>query len=84
MSEFKFNCPHCDQPLECDEAYSGREIQCPSCNVLMRIPPVPGKTADYQPESGRTWMTHVGAGPAHVPGKLSLERKPNPGPPRQP
>lgn len=59
MSEFKFNCPHCQQHLQCDEQFSGREIQCPTCKVLIRIPAVPGKTAMYQPESGKTWATYI-------------------------
>jgi hypothetical protein len=59
MSEFKFNCPHCDQHLQCDEQFAGRQMQCPSCNVLIRIPPVPGNTQAYEPKSGMTWDTHV-------------------------
>jgi len=59
MAEFKFSCPHCDQHLQCNEQFSGREIQCPACNHLIRIPPVPGKTADFNPESGQTWATFV-------------------------
>jgi hypothetical protein len=62
MSEFKFNCPHCNQHLQCDEQSSGRQIQCPSCNVLIRIPSVPGKTAQCTPESGMTWATYVHPG----------------------
>jgi len=58
MSEFKFNCPHCDQHLQCDEQFSGRQVQCPTCNVLIRIPPIPGKTAQFDPESGMTWATY--------------------------
>ena len=81
MSEFKFNCPHCDQHLKCDGSASGRQIQCPSCNHVIRIPPVPGQTQDYQPESGATWATHIGAGRAQAPGNLSLQRKPSPGEP---
>ncbi|HUA67200.1 MAG TPA: hypothetical protein VMA13_01515 [Candidatus Saccharimonadales bacterium] len=54
MSEFKFSCPHCRQHLQCDEQFSGREILCPSCHHLIHIPPIPGKTAQYQPESGKT------------------------------
>lgn len=74
MSEFKFDCPHCKQHLQCDEQFSGREIQCPSCNVLIRIPPVPGKTAMYEPESGKTWVTHVGGPSAEQPPKkLSIK-----------
>jgi len=64
MNEFKFECPDCQQHLVCDEAHSGRQIQCPSCNHLIRIPPVPGKTAEYKPESGRTWDTFLPRGKA--------------------
>jgi hypothetical protein len=60
MPDFKFACPHCDQHLQCDQRMSGRQIQCPHCNTLIRIPPVPGKTVQYAPESGKTWDTFVG------------------------
>jgi hypothetical protein len=66
MSEFKFSCPQCDQHLQCDTQFAGREIQCPGCNVLIRIPPVPGQTANFTPESGMTWATHVPSGKAPV------------------
>jgi len=62
MSEFKFSCPHCTQHLQADEQFSGRQIQCPSCNHLIRVPAAPGKTAQYQPESGMTWATFVSPG----------------------
>ena len=76
MSEFKFNCPHCDQHLKCDTQAAGRQIVCPNCNHLIRIPPAPGQTTDYQPEAGMTWATHVGAGRALPPANLSLQPKP--------
>ena len=72
MSEFKFSCPQCQQHLQCDEQFSGREIQCPGCNHLIRIPPVPGKTVDYNPESGKTWATFVAPGNVPPPGGLSI------------
>jgi hypothetical protein len=59
MSDFKFSCPHCNQHLQVNEQFSGRQIQCPNCNHLIRIPPAPGKTAQYKPESGMTWATFV-------------------------
>jgi DNA-directed RNA polymerase subunit RPC12/RpoP len=59
MNQFKFSCPQCSQHLQCDEAFSGRQIECPNCHHLIRIPAVPGKTADYNPESGKTWATFV-------------------------
>ena len=75
MSELKFNCPHCDQHLKCDDQFSGREIQCPGCNVLIRIPAAPGQTANYQPEVGQTWATHVGGAEAKQAGNLRLTPK---------
>jgi hypothetical protein len=62
MSDFKFSCPKCGQHLACDPQFSGREIQCPGCNVMMRIPPAPGQTANFTPESGMTWATHIPSG----------------------
>ncbi len=59
MSEFKFECPHCQQHLACDEQFSGRQIKCPGCNHVINIPAVTGKTAQYERESGMTWATHV-------------------------
>jgi hypothetical protein len=68
MTSFKFSCPHCQQHLQCDEQLSGREIQCPNCDHLIRIPPVPGETAEYNPESGKTWNTFIA--PAAKPNEL--------------
>jgi hypothetical protein len=59
MSEFKFECPLCKQHLACDAQFAGRQIQCPGCDKLIRIPSIPGQTAVYQPESGNTWATHL-------------------------
>ena len=76
MSEFKFNCPLCDQHLKADEQFAGRQIQCPNCNHLIRIPPVPGHTAEYNPQSGMTWNTYISDGRVPPPANLSLEPKP--------
>src|SRR5436305_6068241 len=74
MSDFKFSCPHCQQHLKCDEQFSGREIQCPSCNKLMWIPPIPGHTKQFVQESGKTWATYLPSG--NVPPKgLSLKKE---------
>jgi DNA-directed RNA polymerase subunit RPC12/RpoP len=62
MSDFKFSCPHCKQHLQVNEQFSGRQIQCPNCNHLIRIPAAPGKTAQYKAESGMTWATFVPPG----------------------
>ena len=80
MTDLKFSCPRCQQHLECDAQLSGREVQCPRCQVLIRIPPVPGQTAQYQPESGKTWQTFVSSGQAQPPKRLSFRRKQQPSP----
>lgn len=38
MSEFKFNCPHCDQPLAATEDMLGQTLDCPSCNGAIQLP----------------------------------------------
>lgn len=82
MSDLKFSCPRCEQHLQCDEQFSGREIQCPACNHLIRIPPVPGKTAQYAPESGKTWATFVPSGNAATPPGVNVSRKEKEEPPK--
>jgi hypothetical protein len=72
MSQFKFDCPRCQQHLQCDEQFSGNEIQCPSCHHLIRIPPIPGRTVEYKPESGKTWATFVPGTPR--PSGLSIKK----------
>ena len=68
MAEFKFSCPQCEQHLQCEEIMSGRQIQCPACNHLIRIPPPPWKPAEaaYSAESGKTWNTFIPRGAPDV------------------
>ena len=80
MNEYKFSCPQCQQHLQCDEQFSGRQIQCPACQHLIRIPAIPGKTVEYNPESGKTWATFVPPGNVATPKNLSV-KKDNPEPP---
>jgi DNA-directed RNA polymerase subunit RPC12/RpoP len=83
MREFKFSCPHCEQHLQCDEQLSGRQFQCPNCNHLIRVPHIPGRTAEYNPESGMTWATFVPTGTVPPPKGLSIRREPErPKPPQ--
>jgi DNA-directed RNA polymerase subunit RPC12/RpoP len=41
MADFKFTCSHCGQEIECDELWSGHEIQCPTCKGQLVVPPKP-------------------------------------------
>ena len=38
MSEFKFNCPRCNQSLEAPEEMLGDTIECPSCKGSIQLP----------------------------------------------
>jgi len=38
MSNFKFNCPHCDQSLEIHEDMFGGTIECPACDGSIQLP----------------------------------------------
>ncbi len=57
MSDHKFSCSHCGQHLVTDAKFSGRQIQCPTCNHLISVPVVGNPEAKGQ--SGMTWITHV-------------------------
>jgi DNA-directed RNA polymerase subunit RPC12/RpoP len=41
MADMKFACSHCKQEIECDELWSGHEIQCPTCQGQLVVPPKP-------------------------------------------
>lgn len=38
MADFKFNCPHCKQSLEAPQEMLGQQVNCPSCNGVIRLP----------------------------------------------
>src|SRR5438046_2616099 len=38
MSDIKFACPTCQQHIQCEDGYAGREIACPTCNSKMIVP----------------------------------------------
>ena len=41
MADLKFACLHCKQEIECDELWSGRQIECPTCKKEITVPPKP-------------------------------------------
>ncbi len=41
MADFRFKCPQCGQEIECDELWSGHQIQCPTCQKEITVPPKP-------------------------------------------
>ena len=38
MADLKFACPLCGQEIECDELWSGHQIQCPTCRKELTVP----------------------------------------------
>ena len=73
MPDFKFDCSHCGQRMQCDEKFAGKQIKCPACEHLILIPAPPNAAPEqYKPESGKTWATFVGSPVVPRPGKLSI------------
>jgi len=56
MSEFKFECVHCGQRLQCDDQFAGRQIACPSCKKTVTVPTPDGKTTPYPAKTGMTFV----------------------------
>jgi hypothetical protein len=60
MSDFKFDCPHCQQRMQVNAQHAGRQTECPACHHLIRIPAPPdAKPEEYKPQSGMTWDTFI-------------------------
>ena len=49
--DINFKCRHCVQDLSVDASAAGSEIQCPSCNGTLVIPPAPPPVANPNPMS---------------------------------
>jgi hypothetical protein len=41
MADFKFPCPQCAQHIQCDTGYAGTQINCPTCQQPIVVPPPP-------------------------------------------
>jgi DNA-directed RNA polymerase subunit RPC12/RpoP len=41
MAELKFSCTQCGQNIQCGTGYSGTQINCPTCQQAIVVPPVP-------------------------------------------
>ena len=40
MTEFKFNCPQCGQPIKADESFCRQTVECPRCGKGIVVPHV--------------------------------------------
>jgi hypothetical protein len=38
MANITFNCPHCNQAVQCDDQWGGQQIQCPLCQGGIIVP----------------------------------------------
>ena len=63
MIEFKFSCPNCSQHIHCNDAYSGLQINCPTCKNQIIVPSAPGsissKSAAITPPTSPVAQTSV-------------------------
>ena len=48
MADLKFNCPHCQQPLESPPELFGQKIECPSCQQIIQVPTLTQTRASSQ------------------------------------
>jgi len=53
MTEFNFNCPHCQQSIKATNDMLGQTINCPSCNEVIQLPSI-NQIAVAQPTSEKT------------------------------
>jgi hypothetical protein len=53
MSELKFTCPLCGQYLQCEKAYGGDKISCPTCQAELRVP------FSHTPPEPKTQLPHA-------------------------
>jgi len=50
MSDIKFNCPTCTQPLEAPPEMAGQLIECPKCKKSLEIPSLPHPAPEVSPK----------------------------------
>lgn len=81
MSDFKFNCTYCSQHLAATEEMVGRQIECPSCQRSLVIPPPengPGQPRNVPSPAGLR-MTGAAPGPAATPPLVAPQPTSKPG-----
>jgi hypothetical protein len=71
MANMTFNCPHCNQAVQCDDQWGGQQIQCPLCQGGIIVP----QAAPSAPAQGAGQKNSlVPAVPASVAPKLSFQQ----------
>lgn len=69
MADMTFNCPHCQQPIQCDDQWSGQQIQCPLCQGALLVP----QAAPSAPApAGSPGQSSLGKQLVEVPGSTKL------------
>ena len=74
MSEFKFSCPSCGQHILCDDGFSGTQINCPTCQQAITVPPAPRATAAPR-AIGTRQSTSIAAAGQRFPGAGAPPKK---------
>lgn len=41
MRDIKFACPRCEQHIQCEDTFAGKDISCPNCGETVAVPPMP-------------------------------------------
>jgi len=71
MSDFKFACPACGQRLSANDDYVGHQINCPSCQAAITVPPNPSAPPAEPVRSSIAIATPPGMPPPPAPPKVA-------------
>jgi hypothetical protein len=66
MADFRFACPHCGQDIECDELWTGHDIQCPTCQKELTVPPKPDAPPHAAFAAAKPGQARLSIGSSHA------------------
>jgi DNA-directed RNA polymerase subunit RPC12/RpoP len=66
MADFKFTCAHCGQEIELDELWSGHQIQCPTCQKEVTVPPKPDAPPHATFAAAKPGQARLSIGASHA------------------
>ena len=80
MADMRFTCSHCGQEIECDELWSGHQIQCPTCQTELTVPPKPDAPPHATLASATPGQSRLSIGQS----RIQRSAAPPPPPPQMP
>jgi DNA-directed RNA polymerase subunit RPC12/RpoP len=66
MADFKFTCAQCGQEIELDELWTGHQIQCPTCQKEITVPPKPDAPPHATFAAAKPGQARLSIGQSHA------------------